>query len=53
MPVLDRRFGLPEACNALSFLELAGFLENLNALEALEHAAFTTQGGRSTETTML
>ena len=49
----DRWFGFAEAGDAVAVLPLAAFLEQLDALEALEDIAFAAEGGRRAQTAML
>jgi hypothetical protein len=51
--LLHVRLGFTEAGDAVAFLPLAAFLENFDALEALENIALATQGGRRAQTAML
>jgi hypothetical protein len=45
--------GLAQTGDAVTLFPLAAFLEQLNALEALEHVSFAAQSGSRPQTTML
>jgi len=50
---LSFAFGLAQAGNAVAGFPLTAFLEQFQALKALEHVSFTAQGGGGAQTPML